>query len=135
MLKACAPIPLLPTNEQQLKKLVALVYSPDLNLCDLNLPARFFGEVHEIHVLSFVALDEFQAGVVLPVPHGLFRQRFAESAPGLVDFVGDDAVVPQALFHRGGCRSFADFVRRRHGIPRGFPDKSNNSFSFGKMVI
>ena len=74
-------------------------------------PAGAFGEDDEMRMIDG-ALDEFHASEVLPVTHGLFEEGLVGAREVGVDFVRNDAVVPNAIL-TGRCRSPPSFTRRR----------------------
>ena len=51
--------------------------------------------------MFFCPLDKLDAGVVLPVAHGLLEQGLVDTAEVSVNLIRDDGVVPDALGARG----------------------------------
>ena len=64
-------------------------------------PAGSLREDDEMRMLQG-PLDEFDAGEILPVSHGLFEEGLVSTGEVGVDLVRDDAVVPDALFAGSG---------------------------------
>lgn len=75
-------------------------------------------EQDEVGVLLGDALYELDARRVLPVAHGLLEERLEGAAEHVVDLVGDDSVVPDALLAGGGGarRSVAGRVAAAYGL-------------------
>lgn len=64
------------------------------------------------------SFDEFDAGEVLPMSHGLFKKGFVSAREIGVDLVRDDSKVPDALLASRGGPSGAPLLDRLSGAAR-----------------
>lgn len=64
-------------------------------------PAAAYGKDNVVGMNFGIALYKLDARGVLPVAHGLLEERLVQATEVAVDLVGNDTVIPDALFFGG----------------------------------
>lgn len=94
-----------------------------------NSPALPLGKHDVVGMVDWIAFDELDARIVLPVAHRLFKQRLMQSTEVAIDLVRNDAKIPDAFFF-GRCRpSWTMMVGRYRGRTSGMKTKLKNWYN------